>query len=189
MINTNKPTVWLNEWEFPIRQIPLGLRPWVLASGSMTKRLRRAGQASFHVDVLKQQWELPTTSEARLIAIPNKMPSLVREVQLFCNNACFIFAHTVVPKTTMQGSCRRLHALLNKRPIGDILFSDPNMRRSPLQLAKLTPEHIEYQWAVQNISERPEFLWARRSVFYLSERPLIVNEIFFPIISQASALR
>ena len=39
-----------------------------------------------------------------------------------------------------------------------------------------------YRCATQCLDAPPDFVWGRRSVFYLHKKPLLVNEIFLPSI-------
>lgn len=107
--------------------------------------------------------------------------TLVREVELLCDEQPWVFARTLIPATSLQRSVRRL-TQLGEKPLGAVLFSDPKVHRGVTQIARLQPKHPLFDAACIHIDDRPEMLWARRTMFYLAGRPLLVNEIFLPDI-------
>lgn len=144
--------------------IPVCWREWLLDSGSLTQRLKQRSHGLFSVEVLQQSWLLPNRSEQQLLSMKTRQRALIREVFLHGNNQPWVFARSVIPATTLSGRERALLRLSN-RPLGEFLFSHPAMERGPIEVSRLpgTPE-----------------LWARRSVFYLSGKPLMVCEVFLP---------
>jgi chorismate--pyruvate lyase len=81
--------------------------------------------------------------------------------------------------STLSGPQRHLANLGNK-PLGAVLFADPHMQRDRIEVARLQAPHYFYLNAVQGLASVPDFIWGRRSVFYLNRKPLLVNEIFLP---------
>lgn len=149
--------------------IPPALRPWLSDSGSLTRHLQRASQGRFRVELLNQHWGFPRADECRGLQLRTRQRALIREVRLYGGNQAWVEARTIIPQSTLCGANRRLLRLGN-RPLGSLLFQTPGMRRQPLQIARLrlpTGQH-----------------WARRSLFYLQQRPLLVCEIFLPAIEQ-----
>lgn len=71
-------------------------------------------------------------------------------------------------------------AYLRERPLGEVLFSDPGVVRGRMEVAKLLPDHVLFGSAAQGMDPPPPSLWARRTLFYLERRPLLVNEVFLP---------
>lgn len=118
--------------------LPLGLDQWLLNAGSLTRRLRRACGGCFRVQVLDQFWGLPLPSEARLLQLSSGRYAWIREVQLLCAEQPWVFARTVVPTATLQGRGRRLQRL-GARPLGQVLFTAPGIRRGAVQIARITP--------------------------------------------------
>jgi chorismate--pyruvate lyase len=87
-----------------------------------------------------------------------------------------------MPRQTLVGRLRRL-ADLGTRPLGATLFADPSMRRGPVEVARLMPDqglHRLVAGAVPECAKQP--VWGRRSVFRLSDKPLLVYELFLPEI-------
>lgn len=149
-------------------------RKWLLDPGSLTQRLVRASQGNFRVEVVRQEWGRPTRSEAKALGIPTRQRVLIREVQLIGNGQPWVFARTIIPASTLTGKQRKLNSLGN-RSLGSVLFSDPTMRRGALQISRL-----------QLITGAT--VWARRSVFRLSNKPLLVAEVFLPSLQQVNYL-
>ena len=71
-------------------------------------------------------------------------------------------------------------ARLGTRPLGELLFADPSMRRETMEIAVLGRGTALYRLALRGVPVRPTAIWGRRSVFRLDRQPLLVNEIFLP---------
>lgn len=100
--------------------------------------------------------------------------ALVRQVLLCRGDTPLVYARTVIPATTIQGAQRR-YANMGTRPLGAMLFADRTMRRESVQVALLPISHVAHQYA-----ESDEDVWGRRSVFRVSDRPILVSEYFLP---------
>ncbi|EAR62518.1 chorismate--pyruvate lyase family protein [Neptuniibacter caesariensis] len=145
---------------------PQAWRSWLTDAGSLTQRLVKLSKGNFRVEVIRQGWLRPTRSEAKALGMTERQFALVREVQLIGNDQPWVFARSIIPAQTLTGSQRQLR-MLGNRSLGTLLFTDPTMRRGPLQISRLkTRDHHE--------------VWARRSIFYLSDKPLLVSEVFLP---------
>jgi len=161
------------------------LQNWLLDKTSLTEKLVEKSKGRFRVEVLQQRIQRIRLSEHRALHIKSRRWAVVREVILYGNNTPWVYARTVIPLNTLQGSLRRLHYLGNK-PLGRQLFSHPNMTREPLEVAELSPHHlpniilsdIGQSSPLNNTSKLP--IWGRRSVFRLTNKPLLVSEVFLP---------
>ncbi len=159
----------------------MGLCDWLRDDGSLTAKLVRACNGRFRVRVLRQGWGRPLYSESRLLRMRRGETALVREVELLCAETPWVFARTLIPASSLRGPARRL-ADLGERPLGAVLFADPSMRRGATQIARLQPRHPLFAAATGSLEDQPAELWGRRTLFYLSGKPLLVNEIFLPAI-------
>lgn len=159
--------------------VPAGVGDWLCDTGSLTARLVKASDGNFRVHVMHQGWGRPLYSESRLLGLRQGETALVREVELLCHGEPWVFARTLIPATSLRGSARRLSGLGDK-PLGAVLFSDPSMRRGVTQMARLQPRHPLYTAATSSLEHKPAELWGRRTLFYLADKPLLVNEIFLP---------
>lgn len=153
-------------------------RDWLLDDSSLTRRLQRTCNGTFHVEVISQRLERPMLSEARALGRPWREIALVRQVRLCCGAQPWIFARTIIPLPSMRGGLRRL-SRLDDRPLGAVLFADSTMQRQPLEVARITPRHRLYRLADQAATDN-EPLWGRRSVFTLRGNPLLVSEFYLP---------
>lgn len=171
--------VWRIATRLHRRDVPeLALR-WLLDPASLTRRIRAACTGQFRVEVLAEGWARPEYSEARELGIRTGSWGFVREVQLLCDEHPWVYARTVIPRSTLTGPQRQL-TRLKTRPLGEVLFADPTMRRGPVEIARLTPCDKLYPAATRHLAPRPEAVWGRRSLFTLSGKPLLVCEVFLP---------
>jgi chorismate--pyruvate lyase len=121
------------------------------------------------------------SNEAQALGMRRSGHALVRQVQLLCNDVPWVYARTVIPRRTLTGRQRRL-AHLKSRSLGAMLFADPTMQRGELQLARLTDRDKLHSIVVQQLDQSPVVMWGRRSVFTLARKPLLVSEIFLPVM-------
>lgn len=165
LLDPRKPKRWtLAEG---ISGAPHHWRPWLQDRGSLTLRLTRAAGGEFAVRVLCQHWATPSADEARALNMPPRQLALIREVELLGRDGTpWVYARSVLPAATLTGRERRLRQL-GDRSLGSLMFSDPSLSRSPLMASCLR----------DSTGKR---YWARRSVFRLHNKPLLVCEVFLP---------
>ncbi len=166
-------TPWIRQ---PVNSGPY--RRWLVDGGSLTKRLQARSQ-KFQVQPVRHQYAKPQVDEALLLNLPRREHALLREVMLICDGTPVVFAHSVLPLTSLQGEWRTL-ARLGNRPLGAALFMNPRVTRTPLEYKKLSRQHALYRRALAGSTQRPEALWARRSIFRLNEAAIMVTEVFLP---------
>ena len=179
---SQRDSVWLFEDLVFNYMVPARMQCWLLDPASLTARLTSACKGRFEVRVMSQRWGSPLHNELKRLGMRTRQSALIREVFLYCDAQPWVFARTVIPRTTLSGKQKYL-ANIGSRSLGAVLFADPNMRRDHFEIACLRPGELLYQHAVQLDSKRPTELWGRRSAFYLSDKPLLVNEIFLPGIA------
>ncbi|MDS4028238.1 MAG: chorismate lyase [Candidatus Contendobacter sp.] len=152
---------------------------WLLDHGSLTQRLRCACTGRFRVRVLRQGWTRPDRDEARVLGLRLNAWAWTREVHLSCDEQPWVFARTLIPARTLRGRGRRL-TQLGARPLGEVLFASPSVRRGPVEIARIVAGRRLHQQAFTCLAEPPDVIWGRRSVFHIEDRPLLVCEIFLP---------
>lgn len=165
----------------PSRSVPRANRPavlwhWLLDPASLTQRLQ-AVCGEFRVELLQSAWLRPSHDELRALGLRANQRALVREVYLLCDGQPWVFARTVIPRETLSGKYRRL-THLGSHSLGTVLFSDKTLRRGEVHVAHLAPTHALYTRAAHRLARKPHGLWGRRSLFFLSDRPLLLSEIF-----------
>jgi len=182
--STHRSAVWRPASQLPHSAIGDSHRSWLLDPSSLTQRLTSACAGQFRVKVLALGWIRPLPDERRRLGLRQDSMALVRQVQLLCNERPWVYARTVIPRATLSGRQRRL-AHLGARPLGAALFADPTMARDPVEVARLIPGGVLYALATAGLVPAPREVWARRSVFRVSGKPLLVSEIFLPDLPAA----
>lgn len=154
-------------------QVPRHLRDWLLDAGSLTRRLLAISGGDFRVQVLRQGFLHALPVERQELGLALREWPFVREVLLHCHGQPWVFARTLIPAASLQGRVRAL-TRLGTKPLGAVLFSDPQVRRGPIAVARLRANTLRIAG-----QPNPE-LWGRRSLFYLAGQPLLVSEYFLP---------
>lgn len=163
-----------HHWRHFLRtETPARLRPWLLDPGSLTRHLIEASAGAFRVELLAQTWQRPTRSEAQLLGLKPQALALVREVILHGCGRPWVYGRSVLPEHCLRGDLRRLRKLRDSS-LGSLLFTYPQLRRTPFELARVDGRALPGALACE------ANLWARRSRFELGERTLIVSETFLP---------
>ncbi|MFV1873792.1 MAG: chorismate--pyruvate lyase family protein [Oleiphilus sp.] len=160
--------VWRTYRRVPVSKIPYKRRPWVLDRGSLTKRLIAASDGDFKVLVTSQQWAKPQRDEQQLLGLALGQHALIREVSLICGSEVWVKARSIIPVNTLTGPERQL-ACLGERPLGAFLFKARTMHRGPLQISSVK-------------SAEGHVISARRSIFFIHNKPILVSEFFMPEI-------
>lgn len=164
---------WRSLGRYTTRSLAPATRVWLTDDGSLTARLVALGRGDFRVQRLYQGWEVPLLSERTLLGCPSRQRALVREVALWLGDETVVFARSVFPLASLDGCLGHLRRLQN-RSLGAILFSHPDMQRSPFELAHMRgdsaylPPHLRQQAPA----------WGRRSRFDIQGKQLMVSEVF-----------
>ncbi|HEY7886026.1 MAG TPA: chorismate lyase [Cellvibrionaceae bacterium] len=162
-------------------RLPKPWQPWLMDDSSLTAKLRRKSAGDFNVEILGQYPGRPNLSEAHRLGISPRLVCIIREVLLKGRGgAPWVFARSVFPIHSLTGKLRHL-ARLDNRPLGAYLFSHSTLTRSAIEVAPIAPDGAMVPKSVQNSN----ILWGRRSIFYLHNKPLLVNEIFLPALLEA----
>ncbi|BDZ74460.1 MAG: chorismate--pyruvate lyase [Methylophaga sp.] len=161
------------------QSLPYDLREWLTDTGSLTKRLQHVSEHAVNVELLHYDWQTALPEESLFLQQPLQRIQLGREVLLCDGDTPEIYARTIIPQSTYQVLPSRFDNL-GVKPLGQMLFDEPSLSRSEIQVAQLTPQHWLYQLATEALDICPDVLWARRSCFYLKGQPVLVCEIFLP---------
>lgn len=179
---TAKPR--MRRWRGRPAQGAGGYRRWLNDRGSLTQRIQERC-ARFAVRRLEQGLGRAFQDERKAADLRNGERALVREVYLYCGETPVVFAHSVLAQRNLRGPWRMLAGLGN-RPLGTALFADPRIERTPLHFRKLNSRDALFRHACRVLTARPRQLWARRSLFRLRGRPILVTEVFLPGILELS---
>lgn len=172
--------LWRREEHFPGPALA-PVRRWLLDDGSLTQHLINTGSA-FSVERRRQAWESPSLDERRLLGMGLREKAMVRQVVLRLDGRPVVYARSVFTARSLEGPLRRLRNLTNKS-LGAFLFSRPDMRRSPFELALLPGNSLYLPQDLQQAAPA----WARRSCFVVASRAILVSEVFLDAFPRWSA--
>lgn len=156
------------------------IRGWLQNSGSLTRHIQQRCN-DFHVEPVFQSLATACNDELAVLKLRPGELAHVREVYLYCGKVPVVFAHSVVARKNLRGAWYGMSKLGNKS-LGTMLFTNPAIKRTPLRFRKLNPTHPLFYRACKNIQVTPDKLWARRSLFALGGRPILVTEVFLPAV-------
>jgi len=170
---------WFTSQSGTRRTLPSPIASWLYERKSLTARLRRNCFHCFQVQVLAQSWRRPFAEEAKLLDLSPHRRALVREVRLECNGTPLIAARTVIPSETLYGARRRL-SRLGARPLGEVIFSFPRLKRLDLMLTYL--ETNDWSSSAATDLGIQENVWGRRTLYSIGGPKLVVCEFFLPTV-------
>jgi chorismate-pyruvate lyase len=111
-------------------QAPRPMRGWLTDDSSLTARIRsRCGR--FSLQVVSQGKGRVMPDERAALGVHHHGDLWIREVLLIADGAPVVFARSLVPETGIPAVWHLLHGL-GGRPLANVLFNDPRVRRSPL---------------------------------------------------------
>ena len=171
-------------WNFAPSSISPRSRYWLQNRGSLT-RLIQQHCSNFRVKPIFQSLARVCEDELAVMDLRRHEIALVREVYLYSGKTPLVFAHSVVARENLRGAWRGLN-VLGSKSLGTVLFTNPAVRRTPLQFKKLNSAHPLFHRACRELPTTPAglpaSLWARRSLFTLDGQSLLVTEVFLPAI-------
>jgi chorismate--pyruvate lyase len=153
------------------------LTGWLRERGSLTRRLRALCGADFRVEVIGEDWRKPFPGEAKLLKLPSRKLVWTREVALLAGSRPLVLARSVMPREMLRGR----HALLShlgQRPLGEWLFTNPDLRRLALEFARVPADH--WRTGPANARGRGAAIWGRRALYRIARQRLLVCEFFLP---------
>ena len=150
---------------------------WLLDETSLTKKLEQQC-GKFTVEV-KQQLNTNANESVLSQLFPQSEQILVREVLLHCDGVANIFAQTEIPYQTLADKQKKL-ANIGSESLGKFLFQDKTLQRGKIEVAEFTVGSPIHDLIASLEQTCEHSLWARRSLFYIGEKPLLVSEVFLP---------
>ena len=160
-------------------QLPEAVQSWTYEAGSLTQRLRDYYGNTIAVTILFHQWRTPFLSERRQLHLPLHRYGLTREVMLHSKGKPLLLARTIIPEATIKVAHRNL-AHLGTRPLGEVIFSYPDLERITMDLVVINPTTWTTQAQQKANIDQP--IWGRRTVYAIQKRPMLVSEFFLPEI-------
>ncbi len=161
--------------------IPVVVDDWLFDTSSLTARLLKRCAQSFNVQLLSQSYASISAAERSAMRLPQSCAALVREVLLCDDQTPLVYARSVIPVSTLKGPLR-CYAKMGERPLGAMLFADRTMRRGEVEVTSTLPQHCCSAKKIKAGVHSDSVIWGRRSVFWVSGKPLLVGEYFLPAL-------
>ncbi|WP_404401196.1 chorismate lyase [Idiomarina seosinensis] len=158
--------------------VPASAKPWLLEEGSLTQKLKKHSN-QFSVKLIGQQPATVFDSEFELFQqhhVDTPFAATVREVMLYCDHQPWVFARSIFPLSALTDENLNLSAM-GSRSLGQSLFDQADLLRSPFQLTQLEKHHPIAKLNTALHHKQTE-LWGRRSLFFTSGQRVLVSEFF-----------
>ncbi|WP_025732583.1 chorismate--pyruvate lyase family protein [Carnimonas nigrificans] len=149
-------------WQRHCIDRPVTERQWLTLPGSLTQALRRCG--AFSLEVTAEGWCRLRHDETQALRLPANTRGWAREIVMSIDGTPCVAARSVTTAAGLHGPWRALRHQ-GQRPLGDILYHNGAIRRTPFTFSTSQANHTGS---------------ARRSVFYHSGAPLLISERFLP---------
>ena len=155
----NKLTSWMPE----IKSLEVQNKEiisWLNESGSITSRIKSF--SNFRLELLRDDPGEVDSVEDDLI-ITNFEENNIREVVLYSDEEPFIYAKSILPIETIKLGLGAL-GNLKENPLGDILFSNPEIKKKHMLFAKF--------------ESNKRIFYGRKGIYTVKGYPFSVCEIF-----------
>ena len=166
-----------------LHQAPRKWQSWLSDTGSLTQKIERAIGQKLEVVVLRDCRQNLNSDESRYFHFKIKR-CRIREVLLCADGIPLVMAHSIIPSTSSSGSNHEV-LRLGKKPLGAVLFAKTRMhskQKPSREIARLDQQNALWKKCFQQYPELPSASWARRTLYQLKGRPLLVSEVFLPAL-------
>ncbi|AXF78121.1 chorismate lyase [Erwinia tracheiphila] len=136
------------------------LLDWLMEEDSMTRRFEQHCE-QVTVNVICEEFITAEQAEAEAALLPHASRYWLREILLCGDGVPWLAGRTVVPESTLNGPEQMLQHL-GTRPLGHYLFAASTLTRDFIEPGQVGG------------------LWGRRSRLRLSDKPLLLTELFLP---------
>jgi chorismate--pyruvate lyase len=163
------------------RRAPAALLPWLAEPGLLTARVRAVAGERTGFRLLRLA-PAPIEPEVRARLGVADERGLRREIEFTCDGVRWIYARSVFPNSTLR-QCPWL-AELGGAALGEVLQRSGDVQREPLEYLELSDDH-----PLRVASGAPAGTlrtWARRAVYRLGGSPLLVTEVFLPVLQESA---
>jgi chorismate--pyruvate lyase len=93
-------------------------------------------------------------------------------------------ARSIIPNNSSSGSNHEV-LRLGKKPLGAVLFAKTRMhskKKLHRAISRLDKKSALWKKCFQKYPELPSVSWARRTLYQLKGRPILVSEVFLPAL-------
>lgn len=171
------PLPLTNDW-LPKAAYDLNLNQhsWLLSEGSLTAKLK-SSFIDFSVEVLSEKQQRLTLEQASFMVPNHQEIYTFREVILRCDNQAQIYAQSWIPEALFLADSQLMK--LGTKPLGEYLFSHPELIRNEIQVAQFCETHPIIDLA-SSLNLPKQVCLGRRSIFSLFGYQVMVCEVFLP---------
>ena len=155
----NKLTSWMSDTK-SLEVKNKEILSWLNEPGSITSRIKSS--SNFRLKLLRDGPGQVDAAEDDLI-ITNYKENNIREVVLFSDEEPFIYAKSILPLETIRLGLGAL-GNLKENPLGDILFSNPEIKKKYMLFAKF--------------ESNKRIFYGRKGIYTVKDYPFSVCEIF-----------
>ncbi len=170
--------------------VPANLRDWLTEPGLLTARIRAAcGEQFMRFRMLGPLRPAPLPDDLATRLGVHDPRCLLREIEFCFDDVRLVFAQSVLPDSTLD-AFPWLRGL-GDSPLGESLQRAPEpLQREPLEFARLGNDtRLALGASDASPDAQQATLWARRAVYRLAGRPILVQEVFLPALLRVGALR
>lgn len=172
---------WISAAKYPKNMLTPIQWQRLTHSDSLSQYLRQITANTIQFHLRSAEWSHPNLDEYQALDLTTPEPCWVREIDWCYQDHLWCFGRVVIPQNSLENKNQVLTDI-GRRSLGDILFSDPMLTRSPFEICRLLPHHAYYQACCKKrtANTTSKELWARRSIFHFNKKPLLVAETFLP---------
>ncbi|EFE53459.1 chorismate lyase [Providencia rettgeri DSM 1131] len=158
---TSQPIHWLAENDKNDKIVPANILDWLLELGSMTKRFEQHSQQVTVIPYLERYVSQDKLSADEMQSLPESPRYWVREVVMYGDGIPWLLGRTIIPEETLTDDDQQL-VDIGRMPLGRYLFSRESLTRDYIHIGSCANR------------------WVRSSRLRLSNKPLLLTEIFLP---------
>ncbi|HSQ69329.1 MAG TPA: chorismate lyase [Steroidobacteraceae bacterium] len=164
------------------QRVPRPLRSWLAEPGLLTARVRAVCGQGARLRLLRLA-PAPLEPELSLRMGIGDRGCLLRDVEIGCRAARWVFARSVFPDSTV--SRHPWLRELGDTGLGEYLARVGEIRRETLEYRELRPGDALFMAAAEGAGLAGP-IWARRAVYRLVDAPILVQEVFLPALESAA---
>jgi len=180
-VRTLQSVQWLPAERLGQLDVDNNLRPWLIGHGLLTSRLRATCGEKFALRLVDQWTGLLTSSQKSGLRVDDNA-GLFRDVEMFNGDHVWVFAQTLTPDSTLS---RHLWlAELGDTPLDETLNGLSGVERSSYEYAWVPVDDPLTARALREAEVKPAGLWARRCRVTLRGAPLLMQEVFLPVMGR-----
>jgi chorismate lyase len=179
--STNIRIDWFPAERLGQAKVETAVRHWLIGQGLLTERLKAVCGALFSLRLVEQSTVQLDAQQREALAVTDAA-GLLREVEMSSGTKVWVFAQTLIPDSTLNR-----HSWLGElgdAALGETMRGLSGVERGSYEYAWLPAADRLAARAMRGADLTPAGLWARRARFTLHGAPLLVQEVFMPLVGQ-----